>query len=294
MGADRVEVDFGAGKTALHRGTRVLDLRPLTHGIVPVDGPVRWDALDELPQLLTVQWAGPARGIVEAVAARPRVQFLYWSDALGEVDLTATHLGSVRLDGPDLRSVRLPRSVRQLSLGRVPADFGTKPRTATVDAALQVEAPERGQQLDLRMFHYGADVVIPEGVRRAANLWLWVGGQIAATVLSGMSDLKQLRFTFDRAPGDVDDLPELGRHVNVRTLQLDDAYGLSVGDLPELPALESLELHGTRKATAAAAKARYRGSRVTLCVSGAKTDNWLAVHMDNWAALEIPDKRLVV
>jgi hypothetical protein len=163
----------------------------------------------------------------------------------------------------------------------VPADFGSKPRTATVDAALQVEAPERGQRLDLRMFHYGADVVIPEGVRRASNLWLWVGGQISATVLSGLSDLKELRFTFDRAPGDVDDLSELERHVNVRTLQFDDAYGLSVGDLPELPALESLELHGTRKATAAAAKARYRGSRVTLCVSGAKTDNWLAVHMDN-------------
>jgi hypothetical protein len=163
----------------------------------------------------------------------------------------------------------------------VPADFGTKPRTATVDAALQVEAPARGQRLDLRMFDYGAAVVIPEGVRRASKLWLWVGGQISATVLSGLSDLKELRFTFDRAPGDVDDLSELGRHVNVRTLQLDDAYGLSVGDLPELPALESLELHGTRKATAAAAKARYRGSRVTLCVSGAKTDNWLAVHMDN-------------
>jgi hypothetical protein len=154
MGADRVEVDFGAGKTVLHGGTRVPDLRPGRHGIVSVDGPVRWDALDELPQLLTVEWAGPARGIVEAVAARPGVQFLYWSDAVGEVDLAATRLDSVRLDGPDLRSVRLPRSVRQLSLGRVPADFGTTPRTATVHPALQVEAPERGHGLDLRLFHY--------------------------------------------------------------------------------------------------------------------------------------------
>jgi hypothetical protein len=110
---------------------------------------------------------------------------------------------------------------------------------------------------------------------------LWVGGQISATVLSGLSDLEELRFTFDHAPGDVDDLSELGRHVHLRTLQLHDAYGLSVENLPELAALESLELHGTRKATAAAAKTRYRGSRIMLCVSGAKTDKWLAVHMDN-------------
>src|SRR5262245_48212431 len=88
-GGKRVGVAFGAGTRALPRGTRVLDLRPGWSGIVAVDGPVRWDALDELPHLLTVEWAGPARGIVEALAARPGVQFLYWSDARGDVDLTA-------------------------------------------------------------------------------------------------------------------------------------------------------------------------------------------------------------
>jgi hypothetical protein len=280
-GADLIEVDFGGGIRALHPGTRVLDLRPDTRGIVPVDGPVRWEALDELPHLLTVEWAGPARGIVEAVGARAGIEFLYWSDARGDVDLSATRLVSVRLDGPELRSVRLPASVRQLSLGRVPAAFGADPRTATIGAALQVEAPNEGHQLDLRLFGYGADVVIPEGVRRASTLWLWVGGEVSAAVLCGLTDLEKLHITFDRAPGKVDHLSELGRHVNLRSLEFGDAYGLSVADLPDLPALGSLELHGTRRATAAAAKARYGGGRVKLCVSGAKTDKWLAVHMDN-------------
>lgn len=63
-------------------------------------------------------WSGPPRGIVEAMAARPGIQFLYWSNAQGDVDLTATHLTTVRLDGTQLHSVRLPDTVRQLALGR--------------------------------------------------------------------------------------------------------------------------------------------------------------------------------
>jgi len=279
-GNPAVEVDFGAGPTALNSWTKVLDLRP-KRGIVPADGPVRWDALDALPQLLTVEWAGPDRGIVEAIAAHPSIKFLYWFDAEGDIDLSATAVGTVRVDGPNVRSIRLPSSIGSLSLGRAPAHFDAKPPTATVSRTLRVDAPGGGRGLDLRMFHYDADVVIPEGVRRASSLWLWVGGEVSASVLLGLSDVEALRLTFDRAPGTITDLAEMRNLTTLRGLQLDEAYGLTVEELPELPALRTLELNGTRHSTSRVAKARYRGSAVSVSVTGAKTDQWLALHMDN-------------
>ncbi|GIH07838.1 hypothetical protein Rhe02_59050 [Rhizocola hellebori] len=276
-----VEIDFGAGPAVLNAGIKVLDLRAGRHGIVPADGPVRWDGLDALPQLLTVMWAGPGRGIVEAVAAHPGIRFLYWSDAEGDIDLRATRLGTVCVDGLKLRSVRLPACIESLSLGSARANFGAAPPTATVSGTLRIDAPDAGHRLDLRLFHYGADVVIPQGVRRASSLWVWVGGEISAAVLSTLTDLETLTITFDHAPGTITDLEALGRLTTLRSLQLDEAYGLTVEELPELPALQTLELNGTRRTTAAAVKARYRGSAVGVRVSGAKTDEWLALHMDN-------------
>jgi hypothetical protein len=280
-GVPAVEVDFGAGVAALDSRTKVLDLRPDKHGIVPADGSVRWDALDALPQLLTVEWAGPGRGIVEAVAAHPSIKFLYWFDAEGDIDLSATSLGTVRVDGLNLRSIHLPDSLESLLLGRPPAHFDAKPPTATVSRTLRVDARGGGHGLDLRMFHYDADVVVPEGVRRASSLWLWVGGEVSASVLLGLSDVEMLRLTFDRAPGTIAELAELRNLTTLRGLQLDEAYGLTVEELPELPALRTLELNGTRHTTARAVKARYRGSATSVSVSGAKTDQWLALHIDN-------------
>ncbi|MEV6964403.1 hypothetical protein AB0M47_04740 [Hamadaea sp. NPDC051192] len=276
-----VEVDFGAGMTALGKGTRVLDLRPRKRGIVPADGPVRWEALDALPQLLTVEWAGPDRGIVEAVAARPNIKFLYWFDAEGDIDLSSTRVGTVRLDGLNMRSIRLPRSIESLSLGRAPAHFDVQPPRPTVSRTLRVDAPDGGHRLDLRMFHYDADVVIPEGVRRASSLWLWLSGQVSASVLLGLCDMETLRLSFDRPPGAITDLAGLRTLTALCRLQLDEAYGLTVEELPDLPALRALELNGTRRVTAHAVKARYRGSAVSVNVSGAKTDQWLSLHMDN-------------
>lgn len=87
-----VQLDFGAGPRPIQPWIRVLDLRP-DAGLVPAAGPVDWAQLDSLPHLLTVKWAGPDRGVVEAVTARPNIQFLYWHDAAGDVDLSSTRLG---------------------------------------------------------------------------------------------------------------------------------------------------------------------------------------------------------
>jgi hypothetical protein len=284
-------VDFGAGVVSLPARLRVLDLRPGKHCPLPADGPVRWAALDALPQLLTVEWSGPARGIVEAVSAHPGIKFLYWFDAEGDVDLTRTRLDTVRIDGLGLRSVRLPASVRTLYLGRAPAHFDSTPPRTTTTATLQVDVPDAGHGLDLRLFHYGPDVVIPAGLRRSSQLWLWVGGEVSATVLATLTELETLRLTFERPPGAISDLPDLARHSRLHTLQFDSAYALAVDGLPDLPALRELELHGTRRATARAARARYQGSSVTVCTTGAKTDTWLELHVDNPFCNWVDDSR---
>jgi hypothetical protein len=262
-----VEVDFGAGPRRLAAGTSVLDLTP-AGGLVPADGPVDWTQLDRLPHCLTVEWSGPDRGIVDALGARLGIRFLYWSDAAGDLDLRATHLGTVRLDGARLRSVRLPRLIETVLLRKPPAN-------------LRVEAPDEGRRVDLRLFQYGPDVVIPAGLRRAPQVWLWVGDAFSAAILTTLSDLEQLTLTFDAPPGTITDLPALRRHHRLHTLQLDDAYGLDPDALPELPQLRRLVLDGTRRSTATTLRQRFRRGPVEVSVSGAKSAAWLTAHVDN-------------
>ncbi|MFC7482421.1 hypothetical protein ACFQX7_23760 [Luedemannella flava] len=264
---EKVVLDFGAGPRPIHVSTRVLNLRR-DADLAPATGPVDWSQLDALPDLLTVEWSGPDRGIIEAVAARPGVQFLYWLDAVGDVDLTPTRLDTVRLGGPDLGRIHLPDTVRTLLLKRPPAH-------------LTVEAPDGGRRIDVRFFHYGSDVVIPAGLRRAATLWLRVGDTVSARVLSPLTDLANLTLTFDDPPGTLTEPADLDRHAGLHTLRLDSAYGLDPHALPDLPALRNLKLNGTRRRTARALKARFKGTLVTVDVRGAKTEEWLAEHMFN-------------
>ncbi|MEV4135662.1 hypothetical protein AB0J72_26235 [Dactylosporangium sp. NPDC049742] len=262
-----MEVDFGAGPRWLSPATRVIDLTP-AGGLVPSEGPVDWSQLDLLPDCRTVNWSGPDRGIVDAVAARLGIRFLYWSDAVGDLDLRRTHLGTVRLDGTGLSSVRLPRLIETVLLIRPPA-------------GLRIEAPGEGRHVDLRLFQYGPDVVIPTGLRRTRTVWLWVGGTFSATLLTALHDLEQLRLTFDASPGTLTDLPDLRQHARLRTLQLDDAYGLDPDALPELPQLRQLELNGARRTTATTLRQRFKHGPVELSISGAKSEAWLAANMDN-------------
>ncbi|RSM74834.1 hypothetical protein DMB66_00345 [Actinoplanes sp. ATCC 53533] len=213
-----------------------------------------------------MEWSGPDRGIADAVGARLGIRFLYWSDAVGDLDLRRTRLRTVRLAGAELRSVRLPRSIETVLLRDPPA-------------GLQVEAPDEGSRVDLRLFQDGSDVVIPTGLRRVSTVWLRVGGEVSAAVLETLSELRDLTLTFNAPPGIITDLAHLPRQL--RTLKLDDAYGLDPDALPELPRLRSLVLHGTRRTTATTLRRRFTHGPVTLSVDGAKSERWLAEHMDN-------------
>jgi hypothetical protein len=161
------QVDFGSGPFAVHAATtKYVDL---TGAYIPVpsDGPVNWSELDKFPDCITIVWKGSDRGVVDAVTSRPQIKFLYWDEARGDLDLTSTSVESVRLTGPGVTSVRLPRTIEDIFLRRA-------------SPAIEVHAPDDGREMRLRHFTYGADVRIPHGLRRVATVWLWVGGRIAA------------------------------------------------------------------------------------------------------------------
>jgi hypothetical protein len=267
---DDVVLDFGAGPRTYRPMTKVLDLRRRSdgQGAVPADGPVEWSQLSQLPDLLTVEYDGPARGIVEALATRPGVRFLYWWDAEGDIDLRPTGVRSLRIGGRQLESVAVNERLDRLQLRQAPT-------------TVRIEAADDGYGLSLQLFHYAADAVVPAGLHRIRDLWLRVGGEVSASVLAGLTDLETLTLDFDEPPGSLTDIAELGRHSQLRELKIHNAYSLIVADLPELPALRSIEIGGTRTSTATAAQDRYRNTPVTVDVCRVKTDEWLAAHMDN-------------
>jgi hypothetical protein len=263
---DAVVLDFGAGPRTYHPATKVLNLRPGPDGPGPL--PVDWSQLDRLPALLTIEYAGPDRGIIDALATRHGIRFLYWSDAPGDIDLRATGVTSLRIGGTDLRSVATPRGLESLQLHRAPS-------------TVRVEASDGGLGLRLGVFHYASDVVIPAGVRRVRELWLRVGGHGSASALADLTALEELTLDFDEPPGDLTDVTELGGLTHLHVLRLHSALGLAIDQLPELPALQELELACTRTSTAAAAQERYRNTPVTVEIWCAMTDEWLVAHLHN-------------
>ena len=153
-----VEVDFGAGPVTVSRALQVLSLHD-PNVAMPADGHIDWSQLEKLPNLITVNWSGTDRGVVAAAAAR-RLQYLYWSDTDGDIDLSVTAVIHVRLSGAGLRRVRLPVSLQRLQL-----NDPSLPE-------LVVEAPDDGRGLDLHLFWRTANreqVRIPAGLNRITS-----------------------------------------------------------------------------------------------------------------------------
>ncbi|GAA0459587.1 hypothetical protein Aca07nite_41370 [Actinoplanes capillaceus] len=113
------------------------------------------------------------------------------------------------------------------------------------------------------------------------DLWLRVGAGVSASVLSGLTELAELRLDFGDPPGKLEDPHLLAACSRLRTLSLSGAYALGPDDLPDLPELRRLELHGIRRSVARALRDRYRGSGVQVHVRGDVSDAWLARHLGN-------------
>ncbi|MEV0901345.1 hypothetical protein [Actinoplanes sp. NPDC049802] len=259
-----VEVDFGAGPHAMVASMTVLNLT----GRVPVDGPVDFTALDAFPQSKNILWSGTDRGLGEALRTRPRIRFLEWRDPVGDIDLTGTAVGTLRVLGcGELRSLRLPVMETLLLSGP--------------SRSLRVELPDAGYGLDLRLFPENPDVRVPEGLHRVRDLWLRVGAEVSASVLAALPELEKLRLDFEDPPGRLTEPGALAACPRLHTISLAGAYALGADDLPDLPGLRLLELHGVRRSLAKAVRDRYRGTAVRVHLEGKVSDAWLDRNLNN-------------
>jgi hypothetical protein len=98
----------------------------------------------------------------------------------------------------------------------------------------------------------------------------WQG--ISTRALNGLTAVEGLDIELLDPPGVLTDTEELGVHQRLRTLAIENAYEWDPDTLPEIPALRELEINGTRKSTAAAFKARFKGTAVKVSVSGRRTN----------------------
>ncbi|MBL7258379.1 hypothetical protein [Paractinoplanes lichenicola] len=254
----RVEVDFGDRPQHLLAGRTRLDLTGSGEIDAPADGPVRWAGLDDLPRCTSLVWDGPDRGLGAALAAHPIVDDLTWTDATGEADLSGSGLTSLAING-HVELLRLPRGLTDLHLM----------------AGARIETVDHRGRLTVTVSDAAP---LPAGLDQVDELRLSGGGTISAAALP---DVESLWLDFNGPPGRLDDAGALGHLPRLSRLMLTDAYGLDADTLPELPALAWLTIHGLRRTTAAALRARYRRTAVRVLIGGAKNDTWLAANLTN-------------
>jgi hypothetical protein len=264
----RVDVDFGAGPVTMWAPTAALDLTGAGPVRVPASGPVRGAALDALPRSTGLAWAGPDRGLIAALAARPIVDGLLWRDPPAEADLSATGLQSVDLAAGEIRRLRLPRTVQTL---RLAADAHVH----------EVDAAEDGRWLRLVLDAAPGAFGIPAGLRGVRDVLVTGDGVIPAGPLRDLPGLEELELMWGGPPGRLTGADALAGLDRLAVVQLAHAYAFDATTLPDLPALVHLNLYGLRASVAAGLRARYRGSGVRLVLAAAKNDAWLAANLTN-------------
>ncbi len=237
-----VEVDFGAGPHRMTPWITALDLR----AVVPPDGPVDWAMLDKLPNLSTVSWSGADRGLAEAIARHPQIQYLEWFDAEGDLDLRQTAIVRLWINCAGVDCLLLPATMITLLL-QSPGE------------GLRVETQDDRFSMGLHLSTGGADVVIPEGLRPTPVVRLNLGGEFSVKTLEPFTNLRELTLDFEAPPGRLLDLALLGQHPGLFRLCLINAYEVDPATLPDLPFLTSVEVVGTRAEIAARLQERFQG-----------------------------------
>ncbi|MFI7707660.1 hypothetical protein [Nonomuraea sp. NPDC049480] len=252
-GRGKVAVDLGGPPLVRSTALSALDLRE--H-----QGDIRWAGLDALPRLTTLSWAGPDRGLAEALRDRPLVSTLRWTDPPDEVDLSRTHLTGLALHGSRPSRLVLPAGLMELSL------LGGPPEMVVAGA-------------DGRWIRLTSRCGVPSGLGGVRELVLEVAGDLPGTALDGLDELESLQV---RWTGPYGGLPGVVTLPRLHSLELVDAYGVEV---PALPApggsLRHLSVNGLRSSRSKAIKQRYKDSDVVVEVRGAKSDRWLAANIDN-------------
>jgi hypothetical protein len=256
---------------------------------VPIDpeAPVRWEELDQLPELREIQYSGRDVRVLEYLAARPDLNRLAWSDHRQTLlDFSRTTLGELSLDcGPGPLEVRLPTggTLERLSLAPAARSDALSPLRRGGRVGLEVHAPEAGAGISLTLRCQGlpdGPEAIP-GLERICALSLWGVREVRLECLLAFQELEEL--TIFGPPGTVTGLRELARFPKLRRLRLRECYSLGVEALPPasaFPALESVEVDGVRQADAVVLAERLAGLG-SLSIRGKRSDSWLRANLDN-------------
>ncbi|SDM33958.1 hypothetical protein SAMN05421874_15617 [Nonomuraea maritima] len=261
--------------------------RNATHGLVTVDlgdvpqtmyattsdltipahlADVRWPALDALPQLTTLKISGPDRGLTNALTTHPIIQNLVWDDPPHTIDLSRTHLTTLKLSGTGLQRLRLPRGLIDLYLTGEPPEA--------------VEAAEEGRWIHLSMASSAR--AVPHGLHGLRRLNLQASGDLSLIAFEALTDLECLHICWNRPHGGLLDASDLSGFSRLHTLRLTDAYGVDASSLPHpATSMRLLEVNGIRRSQSEVLMARYRSTPVQATVWGAKSDVWLAANIDN-------------
>ncbi|MCC7542523.1 MAG: hypothetical protein IT379_40275 [Deltaproteobacteria bacterium] len=236
---------------------------------------LRWDALDELPDLAEINYAGDDTGIIEYVRRRPAILDLSWRGRLPDrIDLAQSAVRSLALrpvEPSRTTALALPASLHVLELVRIPGEMTfacIHPRNGAGLIGIFSTAPGTG---------FRRQVV---GLGQLTRLDLFDADTASVAAIAdlfpGLEDL-----TLRGPPGKVADLANLDRLPKLRKLELVDCYELHATDLqrPLAVSLESLVVDGIRRDDAQALKRLVPAKNVEL--RGVRTPAWLAANVNN-------------
>lgn len=257
--ASTVSIDLGAGPRDVRRDTRRLDLG--AH--LPVPGhDVRFEALDVLPHLNELEYAGSDARILAYARARRLLRLTWRAHAQTRIDLRGHPVRDFHLEVGGADVELLFDSLDALSVSGRPERLHVQ---GTLDFPFHVDARSgRGS--------------VPRGLEGLASLTL---NGLAEADLEGLGALVGLKtLTLRGAPGFVRDARALVDLRDLRELSIYDVYDLDVDRFPAFEALDEATLVGVRKADAATLKKKL-AHVPRLDVRKAKDDAFIAANVDN-------------
>lgn len=217
-----------------------------------------WSALDALPGLWSLEVEGSAPGLCEYLASRPLISVLEWTSPPAKIDLSRTHVESVRLRDVEA-ATRLALSPKASD-----ATITLAPRGGVVT----IDLPESDRPFDLFVGGSPERVVLP---RRLASLRVEGPPSVdVAALLARCPELQSL--TVGRGGPGLTGLAALTKARGLEDLVVVDRWDLDPAEIGPLPkTLRRVELSGVRKSRLAALNAAF-GGVAQLDIRGVRAD----------------------
>lgn len=262
----RVRVDLGGGPAELHRDLVTVIIGPDGVLRTPATGRTQFDALDALPCLTGIEYAGRDAGVLDYVISR-KLPGLTWLDhGQRTIDLRASRIEELSLDAHDQPvTLHAPETLRTLTVS------GDVEQVAVEGARLE---------FPFRLVLQGARIARPPRGLEAALAVEYCG--LVDTDTSGLASYSQLaELTLRGAPGTLRDASTLACLSGLRELEIEHLYGLDVEHWPvHWPRLDGVRMRHVRKADASAIQAAL-AEVPEVHTTWARDDAWLDANADN-------------